>query len=53
MNLYDNKEIFNQLSSVVALQKGILREAVLYANELQLLDEAIAVFYKLVNILKK
>ena len=28
MNLYDNKEIFNQLSSSVALQKGIPEEAV-------------------------
>ena len=28
MNLYDNKEIFNQLTSVVALQKGIPEEAV-------------------------
>lgn len=28
MNLYDNKEIFNQLASVAALQKGIPEEAV-------------------------
>ena len=28
MNLYDNKAIFNQLASVVALQKGIPEEAV-------------------------